>query len=205
MTAAHRNDDAALPDIRSQRLAVDRGEANPGAALSSPSMTRSSALILAVVLATGAACGGDDEPESADAGYNCALDDRGETYSAGMTKTGDAGYQFAIVDALPSPPAKSDNDITISITDADGNPAATAGLNILPCMPDHGHGSAIKPTVTPNGDGTFTIERLNLWMPGLWELSIWATDAGADVDRTCTKAALVQPVDQVTFRFCIDG
>jgi hypothetical protein len=163
----------------------------------------SRAVLIASLLT--AACGGDDAPAEADAGYNCALDERGETYSAGMTKTGEGGYVFTLVDALPSPPAKSDNALTLALTDAEGEPATTAGLNILPCMPDHGHGSPLVPTITPAGDGSFSIERLNLWMPGLWEISIWATEADAAVERTCTKPALVEPLDEVTFRFCIDG
>lgn len=148
------------------------------------------ALPFALLLACG---GGDDDGSAApDAGYNCALDDRGETFAAGMSKTGAAGYGFTLVDAIPAPPDRYENDWQVAVTDPDGAAAADVDLSIVLFMPDHGHGSGVTPVVTADGAGGFAIDRINLFMPGLWEITLRANAGG---DR----------LDEVTFNFCVEG
>jgi hypothetical protein len=57
-------------------------------------------------------------------------------------------------------------------------------------MPHHGHGTS-QPSLTPNADGTYTIDGLYLYMVGLWEVVLSA------------KAGAV--TDTATFAFCVDG
>src|SRR5690606_19979691 len=134
-------------------------------------------------------------------GYNCELDGRGETFSAGMTREGEAGYVFTLEDSQPSPPRRGDHVWTVAVTGPGGEPAA--GLDVLPCMPDHNHGSPLGPIVTADGEGRFTVERVNLWMPGLWDLSLAATDGDLE-PRMCNKVVTDPPLDSVVFRFCVD-
>jgi hypothetical protein len=156
-------------------------------------MRVSLAFVTLAVLAVAAACGGDDHgAHDSDAGYNCALDERGETFVAGMSKTGANGYAFALDDAVPSPPAKTDNVWTVAVTEPGGAAATSVGMTAVPFMPDHGHGTPIGAVATAVGDGSFTIEPINLWMPGLWEIRLAATDGDT-------------ALDQVVFRFCVDG
>jgi hypothetical protein len=41
-------------------------------------------------------------------------------------------------------------------------------------MPDHGHGSPRTPVLTDNGDGTFTLSDLFLFMGGVWQITFAA-------------------------------
>ena len=143
------------------------------------------------LLSTTVACSSDAAPEAADAGFNCELDGRGEAFTAGMSKTGAAGYEFILVDAVPSPPGKGDNAWTVRLNDPD-SVAVEGPPTVRLIMPDHGHGTPIIPVVTAVEDGAFSVTPLNLWMPGLWEITLEIRSDDAVLDES-------------TFRFCIDG
>lgn len=149
-----------------------------------------SALVLGLLALAG--CSSDHGHASSDAGYDCSQDERGETFTAGMSKTGAAGYTFALMDALPTPPAKDNNAWTVALDGPDGLPATAAGLGVGLFMPDHQHGTPVAAVITPGGDGSFQIEMINMWMPGLWEITLTATDGDS-------------PLDSVVYRFCVDG
>ena len=63
------------------------------------------------------------------------------------------------------------------------------GLEVVPWMPAHGHGTSVSPTITETAPGTFVATPLYLFMPGSWELRI--TTSGT-VDDTA-KAAFEIP------------
>jgi hypothetical protein len=68
-----------------------------------------------------------------------------------------------------------------------------AGITAKPFMPDHGHGSSVTPSVTPMGsDGTYQVTDLDLFMPGIWQVTLTITPASG-------------PADSVVFSFCVDG
>jgi hypothetical protein len=59
-------------------------------------------------------------------------------------------------------------------------------------MPDHGHGTPIEAITTPVGSGgEYAVTPLNLWMPGLWRVTVTLSDGS--------------PVDSVEYFFCING
>ncbi len=67
-----------------------------------------------------------------------------------------------------------------------------ATIKAVPWMPDHGHGTSVKPTVTPAGTaGTYNIANVYLFMPGLWQ-------------TTLTIQMPDQSSDQVVFSFCLN-
>ncbi|HTM19107.1 MAG TPA: FixH family protein [Kofleriaceae bacterium] len=144
------------------------------------------ALILALCAA---ACGGGDDDTTPS---QCADETRALAYVPGMAVDG-AQEQFMVmlVDADPAPPAKGDNYWMIMVHAMDtGDPVDGAVLEVTPFMPDHGHGTSIVPVVTPDTEpGTYIVDPINLWMPGLWEVRI-DVDDGADL---------------ITFPFCIEG
>jgi hypothetical protein len=144
--------------------------------------------------------GGDDHSHGADSGHDCSKDSRGEEYQPAMQKVGEASYAISLMDANPAPPARGDNVWKVEVRDADGTPVEGKTIEIKTFMPDHQHGSPIVPTITEEGSGMYTIDPVNLFMGGYWEITVSAVDPGAtespddDVD-----------LDSVIFKFCIDS
>jgi hypothetical protein len=97
-----------------------------------------------------------------------------------------------LVSATPAPPALNNNSWVVKVVDASGNPVpGVSFVSITPFMPDHGHGTSATPQAMPNGDGTFTVAPLYLFMAGLWQITIVA-EAGTQKDS-------------VVYSFCVAG
>lgn len=156
-----------------------------------PFVMRLRVLALGFGLVT-AACGGSDAPatSSSSQATTCNQDGRKDTYVAGLSKIGGT-VQVAVMDALPAPPEKGKNALTLEVKDAEGKPLDDAQIAIVPFMPDHGHGSAVTPKVTPAGGGRYDVTDVVLTMPGLWEVRV-------DVQSPSASGA-------VTFAFCVEG
>jgi hypothetical protein len=116
-------------------------------------------------------------------------DPRADTYTANLTKTGKV-YTFVLVSSDPAPPGIENNSWTVKVLDASGNAVAGTQLQVVPYMPDHRHGTTV-PTITAQPDGSFSVTQVNLFMPGLWQVTVTAT-AGATTDSA-------------VFAFCIQG
>ena len=87
------------------------------------------------------------------------------------TATSDSGgLRFSIRTAPSQPPAPGASTIELLITDAAGAPRDGLVLDIVPWMPAMGHGTSVRPTVTPKSGGTYVVTNVNLFMPGEWEL-----------------------------------
>jgi subtilisin family serine protease len=86
-----------------------------------------------------------------------------------------------------------DNTWTVAITDVDGQPLADASFTaITPFMPDHGHGTPVEAIATATANpGEFTLTPVNLFMAGLWEVTL-DIDAGGGT------------TDAVVFAFCVE-
>lgn len=169
----------------------------PSTLLSRPSLFALTAGIVAVALS--AACGeGGGDGTSGTSGSSgsttsaCAQDTRKDIYTAGLSKKTAGALSVKIMDATPAPPAKLTNAMTFQLLDAGGLPVDGASLSVVPFMPDHGHGSAIKPSVTAKGGGVYAVTNLYYPMPGLWRVTVTIQMPNA------------APQD-VAFSFCIDG
>lgn len=144
-----------------------------------------------------AACGGgsDATPDAEDDGpYNCAADSRGETYKQDLDHKGDGQkLDFKLKSADPSPPSRNFNKWTLELSTMSSGvvgDAVTGGqLKVTPYMPDHAHGPGTNPVVTDNGDGTYTLDKINLWMPGVWQVTVQAASSSGN--------------DSTVFVFCI--
>lgn len=128
---------------------------------------------------------------------SCATDPRVDTYTAKLQKPGTSGaLTFELTSSEPAPPAKGKNVFEVSVTDADGaTPSGELGVDLY--MPDHGHGTSVTPVITTDpATGTFTVDPVYLFMPGVWRvtLSFYADDATSG-----------PAVDQAKFYFCIQG
>jgi hypothetical protein len=149
-------------------------------------------LVLALLLAACSSSTGDGGTSGSGTTSACATDDRKDIYTAGLAKQTSGALSVKLMDASPAPPAKQSNTLTFVVTDAAGKPVDGATVSITPFMPDHGHGSSVKPTVTPMGGGTYDAKNVYLPMPGLWRLTV--TVQMPDV-----------AAQDVAFSFCIDG
>ena len=124
----------------------------------------------------------------------CATDPRAQSFTPGMEQPGKTGvFKARLLEMAPAPASKGDNGWTLQIVDAKGAPVDGATVTVKPFMPDHGHGSSIVPLVTPLGhDGKYTVTRLNLFMPGIWQMTV-------------NVSAASNAADSAVFSFCVAG
>lgn len=129
------------------------------------------------------ACDDDETPSSPapapsqDAGsVTCASDPRVTPFATGVKAQSISGNLVVeLVSASPSPPQRGAGDAgmntwQVRIT-VGGQAPAPETITVKTLMPDHGHGSPKVPVLTPNGDGTFAMTDLFLFMGGVWEIS----------------------------------
>ena len=142
-------------------------------------------------------CGTESSPASLDTSTPpvslCATDSRVQPYVAGVDgKAKDGKVRVRFVDANPAPPAKGDNAWTVDVLDVSGRPLDGAAVTLKPFMPDHNHGSSIKPQIAPEGTpGRYKLTNVNLFMPGVWQFTFGIEAPGLS--------------DTVVLTFCVDG
>ena len=156
-------------------------------------MKRLGAFLLLVVVG----CAGDKAEETGHTHeHSETCGEPGETYTAGMTKTGDEGVlSIVIAEADPAPPDKGDNVWILEISDAStGDGVDDATVTIRPYMPEHGHGTSPEyyDTTATGADGLYESATIDLFMGGLWDLTV-----GAELTDGTTGSA--------TFTFCLEG
>jgi hypothetical protein len=125
-----------------------------------------------------------------------------DTYVANLTKQGKLGkYTFTLVSATPAPPDIDGNAWTVQIKDGAGASPSLDQVQVLPFMPQMGHGSDQTPQLTANADGSFGVSDIYLFMDGLWTVTFTVTEPPAADAGVKTPVTL----DQGVFTFCIDG
>jgi hypothetical protein len=157
---------------------------------------------VALWAALGACSGDSSDPDAAaksgdlQGTVSCEQDPRVDAYQ-GLAKAGDLGVlSFRLAQVEPAPPAKGNNTFHLDITDASGTPVEGA-LKVDLKMPDHGHGTSVKPNVSFDpATNEWTLEPLYLFMPGVWRIQLEAYDGAA-----ITGA----PLDRTALFFCIEG
>ncbi|HET6581844.1 MAG TPA: FixH family protein [Nannocystaceae bacterium] len=133
----------------------------------------------------------DDDGNDTSAAVDCSTEMRDDTYMLGLSKTGEQ-VVVSFVDAMPAPPARGDNTWTFEVMDLDEQPMDGMAVEATPFMPDHQHGTTVVATVTPGENpGEYVATPVNLWMAGLWEVTL---------DFTLPDMT----TDSVVFRFCVD-
>lgn len=92
-----------------------------------------------------------------------------------------AGTKQVTVWTSPQPPVKGVNVVRLLVTDAaTGTPLDGLGVQAVPWMPSHGHGTAAKTLVEPQQGGVYLIDNVYLYMDGSWELRTTLTDPNGD-------------------------
>jgi hypothetical protein len=156
-------------------------------------MVRHRDRLLALALVGLAACGsgGGSAQGDDDGTINCATDPRAMTYTANMQQAGHMGaLSFVLSSSDPAPPTKGNNTWNVKLLDHAGSPVMGATIDVVPFMPDHGHGTSVTPVVTPEADH-YKIDPLYLFMHGLWNVTLTATSGAV--------------TDTAVFTFCIQG
>ncbi len=160
----------------------------------------SRSMLLTALLLGCVACSDEGAPASPEPGdgnelpagsVDCTADPRLEG-DVGVDAMGELGVlSFRLEQLAPSPPARGTNIFQLHIQDTSGAPML-GELRVDPRMPDHGHGTSIRPRVVAGESGQYTIEQLYLFMAGIWRIEVEARTDGVALDR---KA----------FFFCIQG
>lgn len=142
-------------------------------------------------LALASACdsedGGDDAGTKAS---RCAEETRADDFRIGLAHQGER-LVVEIADAEPSMPIRSDNTWTFEVSDTAGTPMEGMSVSVVPFMPDHSHGTPVQAEVTELGEGTYVADPVNLYMAGLWEVTMTITDDEG-------------VADEVVFRVCVE-
>jgi hypothetical protein len=89
-----------------------------------------------------------------------------------VKKSASGQLQVTLVSSDPAPPIRGTNNWVIKTADGGGQPIGNATLTITPFMPDHGHGTSVVPTITSKGDGSYEVDNLYFFMPGVWRITI---------------------------------
>jgi hypothetical protein len=94
--------------------------------------------------------------------------DSGPLVQVADAHSGTGAYDVAVLAHSPTP-VRGNHTVQLVVTAA-GTPADDLALTIVPWMPAMGHGTSVRPTVTPLGGGAYQLDDVDLFMPGLWEL-----------------------------------
>jgi hypothetical protein len=91
--------------------------------------------------------------------------------------------------SISEAPAKGQDTWTIEVDDATaGTPVDGVTMTVTPRMPDHRHGTT-PVQVTPTGSGKYTLDPVNLYMAGYWEVTLsLGTAANSDAGSTADSA-----------------
>ena len=156
-----------------------------------------SALLSILLAAVLAGCGEDGASGDGDAGADSQMlmgcdPSEGDVFALGLERSGE-NVTVRFVSADPAPPDVGDNTWTVMITDLGGSPLEAGSVELVPFMPQHGHGTqpssfAAEPGLEP---GEFMSTAIDLFMPGLWEVTFEVTHG--------------ETTDEVSFAFCLEG
>lgn len=101
-------------------------------------------------------------------------------FALGMKTTSASGDLTAtLLQAAPAPPQRYLNDWTIALSDATGAASDLEIRGARAFMPLHNHGAAAQ-RIRALGAGRFSLEGLNLFMRGSWEIQLWLSSAPAE-------------------------
>lgn len=112
----------------------------------------------------------------------------GDPFFIGEVKEGrNQSMRVELVTTAPQPPERFDNTWQVLITDMSGAPVEAGLVDARTWMPDHGHASPKAIVVTSMGEGVYELDPVNLFMPGLWEITVEVTPEGGSPDDVVWK------------------
>jgi hypothetical protein len=92
-----------------------------------------------------------------------------------------------------------ETDLASTMTPLDG-----MSISVDPEMPDHGHGTTPVGVMPIGSGGKYTINPVNLYMAGYWEVTFTLVEPAAAPSSTDPDAAPPAPVsDQAVLKICV--
>ena len=93
-------------------------------------------------------------------------------------------YQLKLTALSPNPPERGENTWRIQINGQDTQaPLEGCEIDLIPFMPEHGHGSPKTPTLLELGGGEYELSDIIFTMPGLWSMEFSMTCADRAVEQ----------------------
>jgi|GEM_PF-1008542 len=118
-----------------------------------------------------------------------------DPYTPGMSlKTKNGQVTVRLEKSDPAPPAEGKNTWTVKLHDPNGKALDGLSIEAGTWMPDHHHGSPIIGKSKALGGGRYEISPIELFMPGLWEITL-------GVSGKATSGIAID--DKVVFRFWV--
>lgn len=104
----------------------------------------------------------------------CVLSGLFLTGFAMQQNTTEQGLYFVSIDFTKAPVKVGNNSLKLFIGDHKSKAPLTQkfDIEIVPWMPAHEHGTGNLPLIKELGKGAYSVEQLNLSMPGLWEIYV---------------------------------
>jgi hypothetical protein len=68
------------------------------------------------------------------------------------------------------PPSRGVDAAELTVRDKHGALVDGLAIDVVPWMPDMGHGISTKPSLTAEGNGRYVAQQIAFIMPGRWEL-----------------------------------
>jgi len=94
----------------------------------------------------------------------------GSTFQQNATEQ---GLYFVSLEFAGAQARVGDNNVKVFVGDKRSKaPKEKLDIEIVPWMPAHEHGTTALPVIKEVGKGQYLVERVNLSMPGLWELYV---------------------------------
>lgn len=131
-----------------------------------------------VLTAALAACGAPSEGPTSSAVFPL------DSFASISSDTG--ALHLELRTAPAQPPTRGEAQMEVRITDSKAQPVDNLDLHVLPWMPSHAHGTSVIPLVTFVGNGVYRIERLELYMPGEWQLRMTVDALGRQDHATAS-------------------
>ena len=117
---------------------------------------------------------------------------QGDSYSAGMSKDGARGnFSLVLVESDPTVMGAGRYTWTVKLLDSSGDAVPDATLSVEPWMVAMNHGAEPNAIVSDEGGGIYTLDPVNLFMAGLWEVRVDIAAGGTS--------------DEVVYAFCLSG
>ncbi len=122
-----------------------------------------SRLISIVIIVSVAACSGTETEDSIE----------------GTVETSAGGIVVTLESSDPPQLFRGDHTWTFTISDEAG-PMTGLDVDLVPFMPQHGHGTPVVAEASEITPGTYSIAPVNLWMGGTWESTLTFGDQHPD-------------------------
>jgi len=116
-----------------------------------------------------------------------------DVFAPGLVLAGAKGQvKVTLLQSEPQVLSKGDHQWRVMVSNANGAAMPDAVLAVTPFMPEHNHGTTVAAAVTKGAvPGEFVLNPVNLFMVGLWRVTIDVTDQAAEdsvVFRVCVKS-----------------